>query len=79
MNTRNVAVIHGDETLAGKGIVYEESAPYSNSIKAIITLIFAVLAFSYFFAVFGHLIGSRKAASSGGWYLLPRTLRSLLR
>ncbi len=58
---RNVTVIHGGETLAGKGIVYEESAPYSNSIKAIITLVFAVLAFSYFFAVFGHLVGSRKA------------------
>ncbi|CAG1006738.1 MAG: hypothetical protein OIN86_16510 [Candidatus Methanoperedens sp.] len=44
-----------------EGIVYEESAPYSNSIKAIITLGFFVLALSSFFAFFGHLVGSNKA------------------
>lgn len=67
---RNVAVIPGDETLAGKGIVYEESAPYSNSIKAIITLSFLVLAFSYFFAVFGHFFGFENAPEQAQFALL---------
>jgi hypothetical protein len=49
---------------------YEENAPYSNSIKAIITLVFAVLAFSSFFAFFGHLVGSRKAPVEAQFALL---------
>lgn len=60
----------GGETLAGKGIVYEERAPYSNSIKVIITLVFAVLAFSYFFAFFGHLVEPRKLPEQAVFALL---------
>ncbi|MGB8216347.1 MAG: hypothetical protein WCE94_03505 [Candidatus Methanoperedens sp.] len=67
---RNAAVIPGDKTFAGKGIVYEEIAPYSNSMKLIITLIFAVLAFSYFFAVFGHFFGFQNAPEQAQFALL---------
>ncbi len=76
---RNVAVIPDDETLAGKGIVYEESAPYSNSIKAIITLGFLVLALSYFFAFFGHLVEVRKVPEQAQFVLLSAaTLYALI-
>ncbi|MCZ7384954.1 MAG: hypothetical protein O8C63_09435 [Candidatus Methanoperedens sp.] len=70
---RNAAVIPGDKTLAGKGIVYEENAPFSNSIKAIITLGFLVLALSYFFALFGHLVGVRKVPEQAQVVLLSAT------
>ncbi len=60
----------GCETLDGKDIVYEERAPYSDSIKLIISLGFAMLAFSSFFAFFGHLVGSRKAPEQAQLTLL---------
>lgn len=53
-----------------KSTVYEENAPYSNSIKLIITLGFAVLAFSYFFAVFGHFVGFGKVPEQAQFTLL---------
>jgi hypothetical protein len=67
---RNVSGTPGSETFTGKGIVYEESAPYSNSIKLLIILIFAVLAFSYFFAVFGHFFGFENAPEQAQFALL---------
>jgi hypothetical protein len=67
---RNVSGTPGSETFTGKGIVYEESAPYSNSIKLIFTLIFAVLAFLYFFAVFGHFFGFENAPEQAQFALL---------
>jgi hypothetical protein len=67
---RNVAVIPGHETLAGKGIIYEENAPYSNSMKAIITIGFLVLALFYFFAFFGHLVEVRKVPEQAQLVLL---------
>ncbi len=56
--------------LAGKGIVYEESAPYSNSIKLIITLGFLVLAFLYSSSVFCHYFGLQKAPEQAQFALL---------
>ncbi|VVB84617.1 Uncharacterised protein [uncultured archaeon] len=53
-----------------KTAVYEENALYSNSIKLIITIGFAVLAFSSFFAFFGHLVGSRKVPEQAQFSLL---------
>ncbi len=70
---RNVAVIPRDETLDGKGIVYEENAPYSNSIKAIITIGFLVLAIFYFFAIFGHLVEVSKVPEQAQLVLLSAT------
>lgn len=51
-------------------VIYEESAPYSNAIKWIIILGFSVLAFSYFFAVFGHFVGLEKAPEQAQFALL---------
>ncbi len=53
-----------------KSTAYEENAPYSTSIKLIITLGFAVLAFSYFFAVFGHFVGFGKVPEQARLALL---------
>ncbi len=53
-----------------KGTIYEENAPYSNSIKLIITLGFAVLAFSSFFAFFGRLVGSGEVPEQAQFALL---------
>ncbi len=50
----------GSGILAGKSVVYEESAPYSNSIRIIVVLGFVVLGFSSFFAFFGHLVEPGK-------------------
>ncbi|MCL7413542.1 MAG: hypothetical protein M8353_08010 [ANME-2 cluster archaeon] len=41
--------------------VYEEIAPYSSTIKLIVTLGFGMLAISFSFAVFGHYFGLEKA------------------
>ncbi len=71
---RNVSGTPGSETFISKGIVYEESAPYSNSIKLIFILIFAVLAFSYFFAVFGHFFGLENAPEQAQFALLFATV-----
>lgn len=45
----------------GSYVIYEEKAPYSNAIKSIIVLGLSVLAFSYFFAVFGDYSGLENA------------------
>lgn len=62
--------IKGSGVLTNKSTVYEENAPYSNSIKLIITLGFTVLAFSSFFAFFGHLVGSGKVPEQTQFVLL---------
>ncbi len=53
-----------------KSTVYKENAPYSNSIKVIIALGFFVLAFSSFFAFFGHFAGFEKAPEQAQFALL---------
>ncbi len=69
----------GSGILAGKSTVYEESAPYSNSIKLIITLGFLVLSFLYSSAVFGHYFGIRKAPEQAQLVLLSAvTLYALI-
>ena len=50
--------------------IYEEAAPYSNTIKLMAMLIFLALAFPYFFAVFGHLVGSREVPEQAKFALL---------
>ncbi len=60
----------GSGILAGKSVVYEESAPFSKSIKLIITLGFSVLAFTYFFAFFGHLVEPSKVPEQAQFVLL---------
>jgi hypothetical protein len=60
----------GSGILAGKSVVYEESAPYGNSSKLILTLGFLVLAFLYYSAVFGHYFGLQKMAEWVKFYLL---------
>ncbi len=67
---RNVSGTPAGENLAGKDIVYEKRAPYSNSIKAIIIMGFAVLAFSSFFAFFGHFAGFEKVPEQAQLTLL---------
>jgi len=51
-------------------VIYEEKAPYSNTIKLIVVLGLSVLAFSFFFAVFGHYIGLEKAPDQAQYALL---------
>jgi len=51
-------------------IIYEEKAPYSNTIKLIISLGFFVLAFSYFLAVFGDNFGLENAPDQAQFALL---------
>ncbi len=53
-----------------KTAVYEENAPYSNSIKLIIILGFSILAFMYSSAVFGHYFGLQKAPEQVQFALL---------
>jgi hypothetical protein len=60
----------GGGILAGKSVVHEESAPYSNSIKFILTLGFSVLAFLYSSAIFGHYFGLQKAPEQAQFALL---------
>lgn len=55
---------------AGKGFVYEESAPYSYSIKLIISLGFFVLSFLYSSSMFGHYFGLQKAPEQAQFALL---------
>ncbi len=62
--------IKGSGSLTNKSTVYEENAPYSNSIKLIITLGFTVLAFSFFFAFFGHFAGFENAPEQAQLALL---------
>ncbi len=60
----------GSGMLEGKSAVYEENAPYSNSIKLIITLGFVMLSFLYSSAVFGHYFGLQKAPEQAQFALL---------
>jgi hypothetical protein len=53
-----------------KSTVYEENAPYSNSIKLIIILGFSILAFMYSSAVFGNYFGLQKAPEQAQFALL---------
>jgi len=62
--------IKGTDSLTNKNTVYEESAPYSNSIRVIVVLGFVVLGFSSFFAFFGHLVEPGKVPEQAGFALL---------
>jgi hypothetical protein len=66
----SVSGTKGSGIFAGKSAVYEENAPYSNSIKLILTLGFSVLAFLYSSAVFGHYFGLQKAPEQAQFALL---------
>lgn len=52
------------------GVIYEEKAPYSKTIKLIIVLGLSVLSFSYFFAVFGYYFGLENAPDQAQFALL---------
>jgi len=65
-----VSGLQGRGIPSGKSIVYEESAPYSYSIKLIISLGFFVLAFLYSSAMFGHYFGLQKAPEQAQFVLL---------
>lgn len=65
-----VSALRGGGQSAGSGVVYEEKAPYSNTIKLVITLGLFVLAFSYLFAVFGHFFGLENAPEQAQFALL---------
>ncbi len=67
---RNVSGTLGSKMFTSKDIVYEKRAPYSNSIKAIIIMGFAVLVFSSFFAFFGHFAGFEKVPEQAQLALL---------
>jgi hypothetical protein len=60
----------GSRMPISSGVIYEEKAPYSNTIKLIIVLVLFVLAFSYFFAVFGDSFGLEKAPDQAQFTLL---------
>ncbi|VVB88068.1 Uncharacterised protein [uncultured archaeon] len=62
--------IRGSGLPANKNPVYEENAPFSNSIKLIIILGFVVLAFSYGFAFFGNMVEPGKVPEQAGFVLL---------
>lgn len=51
-------------------VIYEESAPYSNTIKLIVVLGLSLLVVPYFFAVFGHFVGLEKAPEQAQFVLL---------
>jgi hypothetical protein len=65
-----VSALRGSGQSAGSGVIYEENAPYSNIIKLITVLGLSVLAFSYFFAVFGHFFGFENSPEQAQFALL---------
>lgn len=65
-----VSALRGSGQPAGSSVTYEENAPYSKTIKLIIVLGLSVLAFSYFFAVFGGYFGFEKAPEQAQFALL---------
>jgi vacuolar-type H+-ATPase subunit I/STV1 len=54
-------------------LIYEENAPFSNSMKAIITIGFLVLALSYFLFFFKHLVSTNKVPQQMQFALLFAT------
>ncbi len=65
-----VSALRGSGQSAGSGVVYEEKAPYSKTIKLIVILGLFVLALSYLFAVFGHFFGLENAPEQAQFSLL---------
>jgi hypothetical protein len=65
-----VSALRGSGQSAGSGVIYEEKAPYSNTIKLIVILGFFVLALSYLFAVFAHFFGFENAPEQAQFALL---------
>ena len=62
--------LKGSRMPVGSSVIYEEKAPYSNTIKLIVVLGLSVLAFSYFFAVFGDNLGLENAPDQAQFALL---------
>ncbi len=58
----------------GRSMIYEEKAPYSDAMKIIIMLGFSALALLYFFSVFGHFVGVKKASDQAQFVLLSVTI-----
>jgi len=69
-----VSALGGSGQSAGSGVIHEEKAPYSNTIKSIVVLGLLVLAVSYFFSVFGHFVGFENAPEQAQFALLLAVL-----